>query len=88
MKNEVKLWTDVCTPIGQFWFRPPMQGGEGLILTDDGDIIGRIHGDEAAARAWTAGYVQGREDGEAYGREDVRRAMRNALGMPHPKAEE
>ncbi len=88
MSDRNNLWTGVCTPIGQFWFRPPMQGGRGLILSDDGDILGYVDGDEKAARVWAAGYVQGREDGEAYGREDVRRAMRNALGVPHPKAEE
>jgi hypothetical protein len=65
-----------------------MQGERGHILSDDGDILGYVDGDEKAARAWAAGYVQGRADGKAYGREMVQRAMRNALGVPHPKAKE
>ena len=72
----------------EYWFQPPTTGRSGLILDEDLDVIGYCNGTVEHAQMWVDGYAFGLIRGERVGEEKMRRAMRDVLGVPHPKGEE
>lgn len=80
-------WKKRAVDVGAGFYFCALKGGVGQIVDEDGDHVHYVANADWA-RAWVGGYLKGLNDGALEGAEKARRAIRDALGVPHPKAEE